>query len=224
MKKEEDAGLADQYKVNVWDISQPLHPWPAKIRVAYSLWRRNRCWLPRYCRIVIMWACVYERLYNVCCAVEKERGKSIWSLSKQDVWQPYVCMQVTHIHTPSQTRHPSGDLISYSHTNTLCKCAQSCLWFQDSFADTFKHPPPHTHIYLKVFCIGTRVQGRQCSDILSFWMTPPLTSYDPFSFEALGQQKERQHCKNILSNMTLNSILLNSISVGECWYVKMSNF
>lgn len=51
-----------------------------------------------------------------------------------------ICLHAgyTHTHTPSQTRHPSGDLISYSHTNTLCKCAWSCLWFQDSFALSFK--------------------------------------------------------------------------------------
>lgn len=93
-----------------------------------------------------------------------------------------ICLHAGYTHTPSQTRHPSGDLISYSYTNTRCKCAQICLWFQDSFAHTFKH----THICLQFFFFfflskGTRAQGRQCRDILSFWMTPPLTSYATLS-------------------------------------------
>ncbi len=144
------------------------------------------------------------------CAVEKERKRAHHVQNQHMVslktrCPTAICLHAgyTHTHTPSQTRHASGDLISYSHTDTLCKCAQSCLWFQDSFAHTFKY----THICL-IFFFSARAQGSEKAVPWHFVILNDPSSdliRDPFSFEALGRQKERQHCKNTLSNMTLNS-------------------
>lgn len=74
----------------------------------------------------------------LCCRKRLIMSKtSIWSLSKQHVRQPYVSHTgYTHTHTIT-TRHPSGDLITNSHTNTRHKCTQNHLWLLHSYTYIF---------------------------------------------------------------------------------------
>lgn len=63
----------------------------------------------------------------------------------------------------------------------------------------------HTHACLVFYCKGARAQG---NNVLTFCHSewPRLWPHRwPFSSEALGRQKERQHPQNTLSNMTLTT-------------------